>query len=172
MHCQSYRIAEQQLDPRLQNRLIHMKRKLLVLLAACSFAWAGERAVSAQVQPPPPEDKGKPEKPGKPPEKPGRPDKEDKDELLDTLTKGFKDKAAEYQAKQKDVLAALKGAKGEEREKLRDALKALQEEFKEEKERFKDEVKEAREKLSDLKSKLEEEAREERDRSKPRDRDR
>lgn len=103
-------------------------------------------------------------------EKPQRPAASGKDQLLDSLTKGFQDKASEYQARSKDLLDQLKGAKGEEREKLRAALKALQEQFKEEKERFKDQVKEAKDKLGDLKGKLDEELRDQRDRAKPRDR--
>jgi predicted RNase H-like nuclease (RuvC/YqgF family) len=110
-------------------------------------------------------------------EKPERPAQEqkagkdqDKDAVVDHLAKDFKQKADEYQAKQKDLVAALKNSSGNEKEKVRATLKALQEEFKEEKEKFRDQVNEAKDKVADLKKKLDEEAKEAREKGKPRDR--
>lgn len=151
-----------------------MKRTILVVLLAAGFAAQGGLRTLAQAAP---NDSDKPatqeesnDKGTKEP-KPERPPVVGlKAELLDSLTQGFQEKVADYQAKQKDVLSALKSAKGEERERLRGVLKTLQQEMKDQKARFKDEVKDATEKLKDLKGKLDEEVREERDRNKPRDR--
>lgn len=113
---------------------------------------------------------GKPEK--EPKEQVVKEDKPNAKDLVDSLTEGFQKKAEDYQTRQKDILNAMKAARGEERAKLRDLMKELQQTFKEEKEKFRDQVEEANEKLrlSDLKEKLKDEAREAREDRKSRDR--
>jgi hypothetical protein len=145
-----------------------MKRTLCLGIAIIGSAAFTTPAIAQGAADAAKEAKGNSGKEEKPPK-----DKEKEDpaaDLLDSLKKGFQNKADDYQNEQKRLLTAIKSAKGEEREKLRDALRELQQTVKEEKEKYKDQVKEANEKLRDLADKLREETKESRDKAKPRDR--
>jgi gas vesicle protein len=91
---------------------------------------------------------GKPDKP----EKPERPklNRADIKDSVDEIKTSFRAKAEDYVRKQKELVAELKSAKGEEKTKIREKLKDLKEQWKEDQPNV-------RELVSDLKEKIDRE---------------
>lgn len=102
------------------------------------------------------------------PERPERPEVErlsrSAKESVEEIKSNFRAKADDYVRKQKEIVAELKTAKGEEKTKVREKLKDL-------KEQWKDEKPDVKEVVSDLKEKVEKEKEKGKDKGggKPRD---
>lgn len=85
-------------------------------------------------------------------EKPERPriDRREAKDSIDEIKTSFRAKAEDYVRKQRELVAELKSAKGEEKAKVREKLKEL-------KEQWKDDQPDVRELVGDLKDKIDKE---------------